>query len=101
MEKKITIHKVAELAGTSVSTVSRVLSNPWYPVAEETRERVAQAVKDSGYKGKPGSRYNKQTSNQDIGVIFPNLSNPFFFRFSWGFRKNSGTAASTCLCSIP
>ena len=61
MGKKITIQKVAELAGSSVSTVSRVLNNPWYPVAEETRERVAQAVKDSGYKGKPGSRYNKKT----------------------------------------
>ena len=93
MERKITIQKVAELAGTSVSTVSRVLSNPRYPVAEETRERVVKAVKNSGYKIGPGSRYSRKTSNQDIGVILPNYSNPFYSLVLLGMEKefqNSG-----------
>ena len=87
MKRKVTIKEVAELAETSVSTVSRVLSNPWYPVAEQTRERVVLAVKNSGYKSKTSSRYGRQTSSQDIGVIFPNLSNPFYSQVLLGIEK--------------
>ena len=87
MEPKITIQKVAELAGTSISTVSRVLSNPWYPVADETRERVAQAVKNSGYKSSHSSRYSRKPSNQDIGVILQNFSNPFYSQVILGMEK--------------
>ena len=93
MGRKVTIQKVAELAGTSTSTVSRVLSNPWYPVAEKTRERVVQAVKDSGYKNSPASRYSRKSSDQDIGVILPNFSNPFYSQVILGLEKefrNSG-----------
>ena len=93
VEGKITIQKVAELAGTSVSTVSRVLSNPWYPVADETREKVIQAVKNSGYESSSGSRYSKKALNQDIGVILPNFSNPFYSQVILGLEKefkNSG-----------
>ena len=93
MERKITIQKVADLAGTSISTVSRVLSNPWYPVAPKTRDRVIQAVKSSGYKSSPGSRYSRKTSNQDVGVILPTFSNPFYSQVILGMEKefrNSG-----------
>jgi DNA-binding LacI/PurR family transcriptional regulator len=44
--EKLTIHDVALKSGASVSTVSRVLSNPYYPVAQATRERVLKAVND-------------------------------------------------------
>jgi LacI family transcriptional regulator len=93
MERKVTIQQVAELAGTSISTVSRVLSNPWYPVADETRERVIQAVRESGYKSSTGSRYSKKNANQDIGVILPCFSNPFYSQVILGMEKefrNSG-----------
>lgn len=93
MQRKITIQKVAKLAGASVSTVSRVLSNPWYPVADETRERVVQAVKDTGYTRSNSSRYSNKSSSQDIGVILPNFSNPFYSQVILGLEKefrNSG-----------
>ena len=93
MGRKVTIQKVAEIAGTSASTVSRVLSNPWYPVAEKTRERVVQAIKDTGYKNSPASRYSRRTPDQDIGVILPNFSNPFYSQVILGMEKefrNSG-----------
>jgi DNA-binding LacI/PurR family transcriptional regulator len=86
-QRKITIGDVAEKAETSVSTVSRVLSNPWYPVAKETRERVLQAVCDSGYKSGPGSRYSKKAAAPDIGIILPNISNPFYSMAFLGIEK--------------
>jgi len=90
---KTTIRTVAETAGTSVSTVSRVLSNPWYPVTNETRERVLLAVNNLGYSKGPGSRYSRKVANQDVGVIFPNISNPFYSMVYLGIEKefrNSG-----------
>jgi len=93
VEPKITIQKVAELAGTSISTVSRVLSNPWYPVADKTRERVLEVLKTSGYKSSSGSRYSKKALTQDIGIILPNFSNPFYSQVMLGLEKefrNSG-----------
>jgi DNA-binding LacI/PurR family transcriptional regulator len=86
-QRKVTIQDVAEKAGTSVSTVSRVLSNPRYPVADETRERVLRAVYDLGYKNGSGSRYSKKTENGDIGIILPNISNPFYSMAFLGIEK--------------
>ena len=43
MEKKATVHDVAKLAGTSATTVSRVLSNNGYPVKETLRNKVISA----------------------------------------------------------
>jgi LacI family transcriptional regulator len=87
LKQKIIISDVAKLAGTSVSTVSRVLSNPWYPVADKTREQVIQAAKDLGYKNELSSRYSRKPSNKDIGVILPNLSNPFYSQVILGIEK--------------
>jgi len=75
---KVTISRVAEHAKTSISTVSRVLSNPDYPVAAETRIRVLQAADRLGYKMNTLSRNSCKTSFSDIGVIVPNISNPFY-----------------------
>src|SRR5215813_13737996 len=48
LKRGITIADVAKAAGVSVPTVSRILNNKEY-VAEETRERVNEAIKQLGY----------------------------------------------------
>ena len=45
----VTIRDVSERAKVSISTVSRVL-NGTVPVAEQTRQRVLQAVKELDYR---------------------------------------------------
>ncbi|WP_046655442.1 LacI family DNA-binding transcriptional regulator [Clostridium tetani] len=44
-----TINDVAREAGVSISTVSRVLNNN-YPVKEETRKRIEEAIEKLNYK---------------------------------------------------
>ena len=83
---KITILDVASKTGVSVSTVSRVLSNPSYPVARATREKVLQAVEELGYKPSPGSQQNR-TASREIGVILPNITNPFYSTALMGIEK--------------
>ena len=45
----MSIQKIAQLAGVSVATVSRVLNNS-DTVKAKNRERVLQAIKESNYQ---------------------------------------------------
>ena len=75
--KSPTIHDVAQLAGVSLSTVSRVL-NDYDSVNSQTRERVEAAIKESGYeKSKPEPAKPAQ-EKKTVGLIIPNILNPFF-----------------------
>ncbi|KRE46732.1 LacI family DNA-binding transcriptional regulator [Paenibacillus sp. Soil522] len=67
---KITINDIAEMAGVSISTVSRVLNNS-KPVKEEVRKRVIEAIKQTNYRHSAlASDVNKSESCL-IGVIIP------------------------------
>ncbi len=75
--KTATIHDVAKHAGVSLSTVSRVL-NDYDAVNPQTRERVEAAIKAVRYeKSKPESAKTAERARM-VGVIIPDLLNPFF-----------------------
>ena len=47
---KVTIKDVAQKAGVSITTVSRVLNNRTDEyMREETKERIVEAIKELGY----------------------------------------------------
>ncbi|HYG58859.1 MAG TPA: LacI family DNA-binding transcriptional regulator, partial [Symbiobacteriaceae bacterium] len=71
-----TIRDVARHAGTSVSTVSRVLTRQG-PVAEETRRRVLDAIDELGYQPNALARGLVQKRTGTIGVVLPDVANPF------------------------
>lgn len=72
-----TIRDVAIKAETSVSTVSRVLTRSG-PVADETRRRVMTAIAELGYKPNALARGLVQKRTGTIGVILPDVANPFY-----------------------
>ncbi|NFF79155.1 LacI family transcriptional regulator [Clostridium sporogenes] len=69
------IKEVAKLANTSITTVSRVINNTGY-VKDETKERILDAIKELGYK--PLERADGKRETKAIGLIVPNIENPFF-----------------------
>jgi LacI family transcriptional regulator len=77
-KENATIYDVAELAGTSTATVSRVLNNSGYPVKEELRKRVLEAAKQLNYTPNLLGRQLKTNETRDIGIIIPNISNQFY-----------------------
>jgi LacI family transcriptional regulator, fructose operon transcriptional repressor len=71
------IKEVAERAGVSVATVSRVLSNKPH-VRPEVREHVLKIVEELAYRpNRIASNLRKQTS-QFIGLLVSDIRNPFF-----------------------
>jgi LacI family transcriptional regulator len=85
--KKTTIMDVAKISGLSISSVSRVLNNPNYPVSNATRERILKTVEKTGYRSRPGSHYSRKQISREVGVIVPNISNPFYSQAFFGIEK--------------
>ncbi|MDR1387921.1 MAG: LacI family transcriptional regulator [Propionibacteriaceae bacterium] len=72
-----TARDVAVLAGVSVSTVSRALSRPDM-VAPATRQAVAKAAAQLDYRPNPAARGLITGRTGNIGLILPDIENPFF-----------------------
>lgn len=77
-KKKTTIYDIAKEVGTSAATVSRVLSNSGYPVNSSLRQKILDTAKDLNYSPNIIGRMLKTNVSRDIGVIIPNISNPFY-----------------------
>ncbi len=76
-KKSVTMNDVARHAGVSLKTVSNVV-NDWPYIREETRERVIQAIEEVGYRRNQNARSLVTGKTKTIGVIVPDVSNPFF-----------------------
>ena len=72
-----TIYQVAERAGVSLSTVSRVL-NGKASVNKVLRERVEKAVEELNYRPNSVARSLANSRTDSVGVLVPELNAPFF-----------------------
>ena len=72
-----TVYDVADLAGVSISTVSRVLNSP-AKVRHETRTRVMAAIDELGYVPKADATARARKAAGRIGVLSPFFTVPSF-----------------------
>jgi len=77
MQKQVTIKDIAKAAGVSISTVSRVV-NGSLPVKKETKEKVLKAIQKLNYSPDSLARSLRVGYTKTIGIIIPNIANPFF-----------------------
>ncbi len=75
---KITIADIAEKAGVSKATVSRVLNNRPEGVGAETRLRIQKIVGDTGFQPSGLARGLATGKSRTVGLIIPNITNPYF-----------------------
>ncbi|MCY6371038.1 LacI family DNA-binding transcriptional regulator [Clostridium ganghwense] len=73
----VTISDIAKTAGVSPATVSRVLNNSGY-VKQETREKILKIIKELNYTPSAIARSLSTNKTNTIGVIVPDINNPFF-----------------------
>ncbi|AXV65410.1 MULTISPECIES: LacI family DNA-binding transcriptional regulator [Pseudoalteromonas] len=72
-----TIYQVSELAGVSLSTVSRVLNENDY-VSKKTKQKVLDAMKQLGYQPNSIARSLASNCSNSVGVLVSELDGPFF-----------------------
>lgn len=78
--RKTTIKVIAERAGVSVTTVSRVISGQGkkYRISKKTEESVKSLAKELNYEPNILARSLRMKQTFTIGMIVPDISNPFF-----------------------
>ncbi|MCB5203980.1 LacI family transcriptional regulator [Neorhizobium sp. T786] len=95
--KRLTQNDIAKLAGVSQATVSLVLNGATNAVAripQETRERVLQVIRDTGYVADPIARRMAKGHNRILGVFtyepaFPSEQADFFAPFLLGIEEEA------------
>ena len=91
-----TIYQVAEQAGVSIATVSRVLRGT-ARVAPRTRERVESAVEDLQFTPSRPARSLAEGQHAAAGIVFPDLSGPYFAEVVLGYEEVAAEHGRTVL----
>lgn len=81
-----TIKDVARIAGVSIATVSRVVNNG-PKVGDKTRAKVLKIMEEIGYTPNANARALVTQKNMTIGVVIPELTDPFFASLANGVDK--------------
>lgn len=82
----VTIKDIAEAAGVSISTVSRVLTSS-QTVDQEKKERVMKAVREMNYVPNSNARNLRKTQSQTVMVLAKTIENPFFQKILHSLEK--------------
>ena len=94
-----TIKDVAAAAKVSIATVSATLANTAY-VSPDLKARVLQAVAELGYEPNSVASGLKRGKTSLIGLIVPDITNPFFTEFVNQVQRDAIQAGYTVLLAI-
>ena len=87
MERKtFTIYDIAEATNVSPATVSRVL-NGNYPVSKKTKEKVLAKIQEVNFQPNSIARSLSKKETKMMGLILPDITNPFFSSFCMELEK--------------
>ena len=86
--RRVTIDDVAELAGVSYQTVSRVINNR-PDVADATRARVQKVIAETSFRPSHIARSLATARTATIGLVVPDISNPFFSVLARGAEQTA------------
>ena len=96
MSPRITIADVAREAGVSQQTVSRVL-NDKREISPATRERILLVIQRLGYRPSRIARGLATSRTMTIGLIVPDIGNPFFSEMARGADRAAHEAGYSLL----
>ena len=99
MKQKATLKQIATELNVSVSTVSKAL-NGSPEISELTKTKIKEYAKLRNYKPNITGLNLKNRKTKTIGVILPNILNPFFAKVFTGIEKlaeEKGYNVITCI----
>lgn len=95
----VTIKDIARKAGVSYATVSRALNNR-PEVNEKTRREIQKLAEEMGYKPNALARSLVTRESKTLGLIIPDITNPFFPEVARGAEEAAAQAGySIFLCN--
>src|SRR5687768_5059559 len=83
LERKHTINDIARLANVSKKTVSRVINESPF-VREETRTRIAEIIRSTGFSPDPQARGLAFRRSYLIGLVYDNPNAPYVINVQEG-----------------
>jgi DNA-binding LacI/PurR family transcriptional regulator len=85
----VTLRDVAERAGVSITTVSRILNGreTGVPIRDDTRQRILDAAADLGYRPNMLARALRGSRSWLLGVIVRDISDPFHIQVLRGINE--------------
>lgn len=99
MTKPPSLQDVARAAGLSPATVSRFL-NGSLNLPTDTAERINTAITALNYRPNPHARSLSRGRSDTIGLVVPDVSNPFFAKLAAAVEQHAGQAGiGLMLCS--
>ena len=86
--RRVTIKDIARAANVDPSTVTRALQGSTR-VKQETRERIVALAAEMGYVPNMAARTLATSRSGLVGVVIPNMTNPFFADLSRGIEEEA------------
>ncbi|MCX8022801.1 MAG: LacI family transcriptional regulator [Syntrophorhabdaceae bacterium] len=77
---------VAQKAGVSIATVSRVVNNSRHKVNQATKEKVLAAIKELDYRPNALAKGLLMKKTMTAGIIIPDISNPYYAEIVRGIQ---------------
>ena len=97
-KKRVTIKDVAAVAGVSFATVSRAIAD--HPeISDGTKARVRAACAQLGYVPNAAAKGLTGRATYTIGLIVPDISNPFFADMATAIEQTAAQHAYRVLLS--
>lgn len=94
--RRSTIREVADRAGVSVATVSRILTGD-YPASPATRKRVMRAVEELDYVANAHARALAGTSAKSIAIVLNSVISPHYAHVAQGVETQTAAEGRLCL----
>ena len=88
-QMRVSIKNVAKEAGVSIATVSRIINNTAYPVSDELRERVLEAISKLHYQPCFSAQSLRTRVSSTIGLLVRDIADPYFASIAKGVTERA------------
>ncbi len=88
----VTLHDVAEAAGVSLATASRVLNGSSRVVAEAYRVRVEAAAAELGYSANLSAQATARGTSAIVALLVADIADPYFGEIAAGVARGADEA---------
>ena len=89
---KVTIKEIANAAGVSIATVSKVVNGKDHNITPATRQRVLETINELNYVPNRIASSMITKNTYTIGLVIPDITNPFFPEVARGVEDYANQA---------